>query len=178
MRSRIHVLLEADYRKRDLPELLYAILSTVREVGRCRYTYLLNHVETSPSRLNYYLKVLERCGYLQVERVGKRRVNVVVSYPSAEASGLPASSTRLDPHTLGRVTEASVSTGVNSPRTAGTRGHAPKPTYKVYVVITDSGRGFTDDLREYLRVRRIYTMLYRELREKLEALYGEATVIE
>ena len=82
---------------------------------------MLNHVETSPSRLNYYLKVLERCGYLQVERVGERRVNVV---------------------------------------------------------ITDTGRGFTDDLREYLRVRRIYTMLYRELREKLEALYGEGTVIE
>jgi len=40
--------------------------------------------------------VLERCGYLQVERVGERRVNVE---------------------------------------------------------ITDSGRGFTDDLREYLRVR-------------------------
>jgi len=121
VRSRIHVLLEAEYRKRDLPELLYAVLSTVREVGRCRYTYLLNHVETSPTRLNYYLKVLERCGYLQVERVGERRVNVV---------------------------------------------------------ITDTGRGFTDDLREYLRVRRIYTMLYRELREKLEALYGEGTVIE
>jgi len=49
---------------------------------------------------------------------------------------------------------------------------------RVNVEITDSGRGFTDDLREYLRVRRIYTMLYRELREKLEALYGEATVIE
>jgi len=121
VRSRIHVLLEADYRKRDLPELLYAVLSTVREVGRCRYTYLLNHVETSPTRLNYYLKVLERCGYLQVERVGERRVNVE---------------------------------------------------------ITDSGRGFTDDLREYLKSRRIYTMLYRELREKLEALYGEATIIE
>ena len=42
-----------------------------------------------------------------------------VSYPSAKASGLPASSTRLDPHY--RVTEASVSTGVYSPRTAGTR---------------------------------------------------------
>jgi len=82
---------------------------------------LLNHVQTSPPRLNYYLKVLERCGYLRVERVGKRRVSVE---------------------------------------------------------ITDSGRGFTDDLREYLRVRRMYTMLYRELREKLEALYGEATVIE
>ena len=121
VRSRIHVLLEADYRKRDLPELLYAILSTVREVGRCRYTYLLNHVETSPSRLNYHLEVLERCGYLQVDRVGRRRV---------------------------------------------------------YVTITDTGKGFTDDLREYLRVRRMYTMLYRDLREKLEALYGEGTVIE
>jgi predicted transcriptional regulator len=171
VRSRIHVLLEADYRKRDLPELLYAILSTVREAGRCRYTYLLNHVETSPTRLNYYLKVLERCGYLRVERVGSE-------LPPAEASGLPASTTRLDPHTLGRVTVAPVSAGVYSPRTAGTRGHAPKPTYKVYVEITDSGRGFTDDLREYLRVRRMYTMLYRELREKLEALYGEATIIE
>ena len=42
-----------------------------------------------------------------------------VSYPSAEASGLPASSTRLDPHY--RVTVAPVSTGVNSPRTAGTQ---------------------------------------------------------
>jgi predicted transcriptional regulator len=171
VRGRIHVLLEADYRKRDLPELLYAILSTVREVGRCRYTYLLNHVGTSPTRLNYYLKVLERCGYLRVERVGGE-------LPPTRRRELPASSTRLDPHTLGRVTEASVSTGVNSPRTAGTRGHAPKPTYKVYVEITDSGRGFTDDLREYLRVRRMYTMLYRELREKLEALYGEATIIE
>jgi len=120
VRSRIYVLL-ADYRKRDLPEILYAVLSTVREVGRCRYTYLLNHVQTSPPRLNYYLKVLERCGYLRVERVGERRVSVE---------------------------------------------------------ITDSGRGFTDDLREYLRVRRMYTTLYRELREKLEALYGEAAVIE
>ena len=121
VRSRIHVLLEADYRKRDLPELLYAILSTVREVGRCRYTYLLNHVETSPSRLNYYLKVLERCGYLQVERVGERRV---------------------------------------------------------YVTITDTGKGFTDDLREYLRVRQMYTIMHRELKEKIQSLYGEGVVIE
>jgi len=121
VRSRIHVLLEADYRKRDLPELLYAILSTIREVGRCRYTYLLNHVETSPSRLNYYLKVLERCGYLQVERVGERRVNVT---------------------------------------------------------ITDTGKGFTDDLREYLRVRQMYTIMHRELKEKIQSLYGEGVVIE
>ena len=121
VRSRIHVLLEADYRKRDLPELLYAILSTIREVGRCRYTYLLNHVETSPSRLNYYLKVLERCGYLQVERVGERRVNVT---------------------------------------------------------ITDTGKGFTDDLREYLRVRQMYTIMHRELKEKIQSLYWEGTVIE
>ena len=121
VRSRIHVLLEADYRKRDLPELLYAILSAVREVGRCRYTYLLNHVETSPSRLNYYLKVLERCGYLQVERVGERRV---------------------------------------------------------YVTITDTGKGFTDDLREYLRVRQMYTIMHRELKEKIQSLYGEGVVIE
>ena len=42
---------------------------------------------------------------------------VQVSYPSAKASELPASSTRLDPHY--RVTEAPVSTGVNSPAHRG-----------------------------------------------------------
>jgi voltage-gated potassium channel Kch len=43
----------------------------------------------------------------------------------AEASELPASTTtKLDPHY--RVTEAPVSTGVNSPRTAGTRGYVPR----------------------------------------------------
>jgi Bacterial regulatory protein, arsR family. len=121
VRNRIHVSVEADYRKRDLPELLYAILSTVREVGRCRYTYLLNHVETSPSRIYHHLEILERCGYLQVDRMGRRRV---------------------------------------------------------YVTITDTGKGFTDDLREYLRVRQMYTIMHRELKEKIQSLYGEGTVIE
>jgi predicted transcriptional regulator len=121
VRNRIHTVLETDYRKRDLPEIVYSILSTVREVGKCRYTRLLYHVQMSPTRLNYYLKVLERCGYLQVDRVGKRRV---------------------------------------------------------YVVITDTGKGFTDDLKEYLRVRHMHSMMYRDIREKFKGLFEEGTIIE
>jgi hypothetical protein len=121
VRNRIHVSVEKDYRKRDLPEVLYTILSTVREVGRCRFTHLLYRVQVHPPALYHYLEILERCGYLQVDRVGRRRV---------------------------------------------------------YVTITDTGKGFTDDLREYLRVRQMYTIMHRELKEKIQSLYGEGTVIE
>ena len=121
MRNRIHVSVEKDYRKRDLPEVLYTILSTVREVGKCKFTHLLYHVQIHPPALYHYLKILERCGYLQVDRVGRRRV---------------------------------------------------------YVTITDTGKGFTDDLREYLRVRQMYTIMHRELKEKIQSLYWEGTVIE
>ena len=121
MRNRIHVSVEKDYMKRDLPEVLYTILSTVREVGKCRFTHLLYRVQIHPPALYHHLEVLERCGYLQVDRVGRRRV---------------------------------------------------------YVTITDTGKGFTDDLREYLRVRQMYTIMHRELKEKIQSLYGEGVVIE
>jgi predicted transcriptional regulator len=121
VRSRLHALLQTDYKKRDLPELCYAILTTVRDVDKCRYTYLLNRVGMSQPRFYFYLKMLERCGYLEVDRVGKRRV---------------------------------------------------------YVTITNSGRGLIDDLKEYLRVRQMYTKMFRELREKFKALSEEGTVYE
>jgi len=69
VRSRLHALLQTDYKKRDLAELCYAILTTVGEVDKCRYTYLLNRVGMSSLRLCFYLEMLERCGYLEVDRV-------------------------------------------------------------------------------------------------------------
>jgi len=121
VRSRLHALLQTDYKKRDLAELCYAILTTVGEVDKCRYTYLLNRVGMGSLRFCFYLEMLERCGYLEVDRVGKR---------------------------------------------------------KVYVTITDSGRGLIDDLREYLRVRQLYAAMHRELGEKFKVLSEEGTVYE
>jgi predicted transcriptional regulator len=120
VRGWTHRLLQADYKKRDLPELLYAVLTAVREAGKCRFTYLSYRVQTTPYRLYFYLKILLRSGYLRMERVGKRGV---------------------------------------------------------YITITDSGMGFTDDLREYLEVRRTYVMLHMELRKKLQTMH-EGMIIE
>jgi len=121
VRGWTHRLLQTNYKKRDLPELLYAVLTTVREAGKCRFTYLYYRVQTTPHRLYFYLKILERGGYLRTDRVGKRGV---------------------------------------------------------YITITDSGRGFTDDLGEYLKVRQAYVMLHRKIRKKLQTMHEEGTVIE
>ena len=121
MRGWTHRLMQTNYKKRDLPELLYAVLTTVRETGECRFTYLYYRVQTTPHRLYFYLKILERGGYLKVDRVGKRGV---------------------------------------------------------YITITDSGRGFTDDLGEYLKVRQAYVTLHRKIRKKLQTMHEEGTVIE